>query len=666
MKLKIAKSVAALLVAQISLGAEETLIDDVNVSTSAFDAQVKSISSKQLDEKQASDVKDILKSLPSVSVAGNSRYAQKVYVRGLEDKFANITVDGAKLSGQLFHHAGDQTIDASLLKISSVELGPNSALSGSGVINGSFKYETKDPSDFLKDGEVFGGKLTLGYETARERKKGSVAVFGKINEKIEFVGMGTIADDGTLSLGNGKEENNKESNLKSGLAKIVFKPNDYNTFKLSYNKYDDKGNRDISGEKIGTELNDEDESSISRDTITLKYKYTPDSEYVNVDANIFTNKQYMTREAADGTARGSGDSMLYPEREYINSSKGYDLRNTSLLGIHKVTFGTDYTHEEQELKADALQYNLTQNTSTDINFKGGEIDNHGLYIEDEMAFERLTLTLGARYDYHDLGGIYEGTFKQLSPKVKVKYQVNNELTFRSGYGHIFKGPALGETIMLSDTIIQDTHTRAQIGNNYEVGFDYDLTKALDADNAIVGFNVYRYNVNDYAHTTKNNSLSSQSDIVIWGTELMFSYKKDKLGLNASHTYTGGNQKDLETGYSYEPQTANIHVIKLGANYQLSKELKANYNSQIVPGNEWLNYSSRTDSFTEYKRGGYVVHDVNFTYKTSKLKNTTFNLGVENIFDKAYVRHTAFGAQSSSINKAYEVGRNFKFQVSYIF
>lgn len=636
MKIKIAKTVAALLVANVSLLAEDQL-SNIDVITSAFDAQVKSVSSKQLEDEQASDVKDILKSLPSVSVAGNSRYAEKVYVRGLEDKFANITIDGAKVGGQLFHHSGDQTIDASLLKITSVELGPNSALSGPGVINGSFEYETKDPSDFLAEDETFGGKLSVGYETARERKKATVAVFGKINEKVEFVGMGSIANDGTLTLGNDEKINDKESKLKSGLAKLVIKPNDYNTIKLSYNRYEDGGDRNIAGEKVGTEDPSEDYSAINRDTYTLNYKYTPDNEYVNLETTIYSNEQYMER--------AESDTAGY--REYTNSSKGYDLRNTSLLGLHKLTYGTDYTYEEQE-KVDS-----------GVNYDGGEVDNIGLYLEDEMAFDRLTLTLGARYDNYKLGGIYDGTFEQLSPKMKLKYQASQNLSLRAAYGRIFKGPALGETLMLSDTIVQDTDTTAQTGHNYEVGFDYSLTKALNADDAIIGFNIYRYNVDDYAHTTKNNALASQGDIVIWGTETMFSYNKDKLGLNLSHTYTDGEQTDVD-GTKYEPQTANIHVFKVGANYKFSKEFKVNYSSQFVPGNSWENSSETRE------RSGYATHDVNFTFTPNLIKDVTFNFGIANIFDKAYVNHTAFGAHTTSTNKAYEIGRNFKFEIAYRF
>ena len=71
-------------------------LDSIEVNDTAFQEQIKSITALTLENQQASDVKDILKSMPSVIVDGNSRYAQKVYIRGLEDKFSNISVDGAQ------------------------------------------------------------------------------------------------------------------------------------------------------------------------------------------------------------------------------------------------------------------------------------------------------------------------------------------------------------------------------------------------------------------------------------------------------------------------------------------------------------------------------------------------------------------------------------------
>ena len=54
--------------------------------------------------------------------------------------------------------------------------------------------------------------------------------------------------------------------------------------------------------------------------------------------------------------------------------------------------------------------------------------------------------------------------------------------------------------------------RAQTGHNYEAGFDYDLSKALNADSSVVGFTAFTYNMDNYIHPTKNTAIANQSDI----------------------------------------------------------------------------------------------------------------------------------------------------------
>lgn len=663
-------SIAACLALNLSASQTESL-GSISITETAFDAQVKSITADVLENQQASDIKDILKSIPSVVVDGNARYSQKVYVRGLEDKFSNITVDGAKLSGELFHHSGDQTIDAEMLKIGSIELGPNSALSGAGVVNGSFVYETKDPSDFLSEGETFGGKITAGYQSAYERKMTSVAVFTKINEKLEFLGLGNISEDGDLHIANKPKNTSKHSKLKSGLAKVVFKPNDYNTIKFSYNKYQDGGNRNISGEKPGS--NDEEYSynEIVRDTYTLNYEYNPDNDLIKIDAKIFSNSQKLNRDAYSADyvpTRGqpADGKIKYPDRTYENKSAGFDLRNTSVIDNHLLTYGIDYSNEEQSKTAEGLALIVggtkdgqTVNVATEGK---GKIKAYGLYMEDEIDLDRLVLNIGARYDVHELGGFYDGTFKQISPKFKAAYQASENLSLRVGYGRIFKGPSLGETLTLSDNIVQDANTKAQTGNNYEVGLDYDLSSRLNANSSKIGFTAYTYNLDNYMHPTKNGSLKNQSDMSIWGIETVFNYKKDALGLNLSHTYGGGTDKDIETGDETEPRTAKIHTFKVGLDYIVSNALLLNYNGEFVPGNKYK-YSTTSD----VKRKGYGVHNVGLTYKLTSLKGAKVNFGVDNILDKKYIKHTAFGTYfGSSDYESEEVGRNFKVKLSYKF
>lgn len=645
----------------MNAAADETVgMNDVTVTATAFDQQVESITQDQLANVQASDMQDILKTLPGVIVDGNVRYGQRIYIRGLEDKFANITIDGAKQSGQIFHHAGDQFVDASLLKISSVELGPNSALSGPGVVNGAFSYETKDPSDFLKDGQTFGGKVSAGYETARERKKGSVALFSKVNDKLEFVGIASLVDDGTLHLGDGSEIANKESRLESGLLKVVFKANEFNTTKLSYNKYEDGGNRNISGEKAGSDVNNEPYSALHRDTLSLKHEYNPASDLIDLELTVYDNKQYMIRDAVEQNNRAGTEITAYPEREYSNDTFGFDVRNTSIVGMHNLTYGVDFNHEEQDVDAKGLTRNLTTGEVSDSSRDGGKIDNVGLYLQDEMVINALTLTLGARYDDYQLGGIYDGSFEQLSPKMKARYQVSDKLALRTAYGRIFKGPQLGETLTLGSSVVQDADVSPQKGHNVEVGFDYDLSDALAAEDAILSFNVYKTDLDDYSHPTKNHSLVSQGKMEILGTETVLSYRNGELGLNASHTYTTGDQTDSD-GVKFEPFTANIHLFKLGANYDVNDEFNISYNAEFVPSNDY-----KRSNGTRVERDSYNVHDINFTYKPAAIEGATVNLGIANIFDKAYERHTAFTTIYNQSSKTYEVGRNFKLQLSYQF
>ncbi len=651
----------------LSLNAEDsvTKLNEVTVVNTAFDAQVKSISSADLEEEQASSVQDILRKLPSVEVGGNTRYGQKVYVRGLEDKFANVTIDGAKVGGQLFHHAGDQTIDASLLKVSEVELGPNSALSGPGVVVGTFEYETKDPSDYLRDGEDFGGQVSAGYETARERKKASAALFGKVNDKVELVGMYSKTDDGTLDISDGTKEADKVSELESILGKVVFKPSDDSTIKASYNTYEDGGNRNISGEKTGKETNTQPYSSIERDTISVKYEYNPSSELIDLEASVYDNDQTMTRAAQSQTSSRTGKTTNYPERKYVNTSRGYDIRNTSIISDHKLTYGTDFNKEDQKIEASGLK-TVSDGTSASSARDGGEIDAKGLYIQDEFAIDKLLLTLGARYDKHELGGIYSGSFSQVSPKAKAKYLATDNLTLRAGYGKIFKGPALGETLMLEWTDVeQSADTKPQKGKNIEVGFDYDFSSSLDADEAIVGFTTYKYNVNDYAHPTKNNNLTSQGKMEINGFETMFSYNKDKLGITASHTYTDGEQTDAD-GNVDNPVTAKIHVFKAATKYKISDELKVGYNLEYVPSNEYKSYSSRSKTTSTVKRNSYNVHYANLTYKPAGVKDLSIFFGIDNIFNKKYIRHTSFGSGEGQTWGTYELARNYKFTATYRF
>ena len=604
-------------------------LGEVAVTDTALEAQIKSITSSKLENLQASDIKDILKNMPGVSVSGSARYSQKVYLRGLEDKASNITIDGANIGGEIFHHMGTQTIDAETLKVGSIEVGPNSALSGPGVINGSFSYVTKDPSDYLEEGEVFGGKFSAGYQSAYGRKAVNLALFSKINDKLEVVGILNKSKDTRIEIPDSKDVTSKQSEFTSALLKVVFKPTDNHTFKLSYNKYEDGGDRQFGAEKVGGDLADVTDhyNEIARDTFTLNHTYSPLSDMINLETKIYrSSEELFVAGQKDKPAyllevRGLTANSTEPDTRFKNKTSGIDIRNISILNDHKLTYGLSYDKEEQILKAEgSAVYTSGPYTGVTVDFiiDGGMSKEYALYVEDEIDFDKLLLTVGARYDIYKLGGIYAGEYKQLSPKLKAKYQISENLSLRLGYGRIFKGPSLSETYLLRDTSKQGDNVQAQEGNNYEAGFDYDLSKVLNTKNSIFGLTLYSYNIDGYMDPSHNSSLTNQEDLKMWGIESVFRYETQKLSSSISHTYNAGETKSISTGVVSEPMTANIHTIKIDTNYKYSNNLSFNYNAELVAGNKFNYYYSETENHV-VKRPGYAVQNISTTYSPASIK-----------------------------------------------
>ncbi|MGF1692600.1 TonB-dependent receptor [Photobacterium kagoshimensis] len=686
MKLKLLSvAIAATLASTAALAADTQKEETIVVTGSALDSHIQtSIDADTLEQKQASDIKDILNTMPSVTVDGNARYSRKVFVRGMEDKYAVVTIDGARQEGQLFHHTGDQTIDPELLKVAEIELGANSALSGSGVVNGSFRYETKDPEDLLKEGETFGARVKTSYQSAYERKGVNVSVYTKINDQWQFMGIGNWSEDGELYIPDHDAVTSKQGTLKSGMAKVVFMPNDNNELKLSVNHYQDGGKRQLSGEKNGT-LYAHDEhnyNAISRDTVTFQHHYDAGSDLVNLKTQLYYNRQYLNRDQQidslwdrDSNGNWIEDGKVdIPKREYNVTTVGGDIRNISWVGEHELTYGYEAYHAKQWIDADdgKIISGTRKGQTQKYGMDGGTVTAHSLYIQDMFEFNQFRLTTGLRYDIHQLGGVFDGNFSQLSPKFKGEYQATDKLKFRIGYGRIFKGASLPEALTMKPAEkVNQSDTKAMTGNNYEAGFDYSLTELLASDNAIIGFTGYRYNVDNQMHPTKNNStLSNQNDVQVWGTETVFTYSLNDFDLYANHSYSKGEQTNLKTGVTSHMNKTGIHNFKAGVKYHLDQDIVFGWDARYVPSNSYTDKDlDKKGNLVEeeIERKGFSTHNLWAAYNPSFAKDLTLNLAVDNLFTKKYAEHTGFGVSwGSEKYTSYEAGRNFKASLAYTF
>ncbi|AIV08072.1 MULTISPECIES: TonB-dependent receptor [Vibrio] len=674
------KSLSAAITVAIASFAAHASDENIVVVGSALDQLVQTeINAETLELKQASDIKDVLNTMPSVTVDGNARYSRKVYIRGMEDKFSVVTIDGARQEGQLFHHSGDQTFDPAMLKLAEITLGGNSVLSGAGAINGSFKYETKDPSDLLSEGESVGARVKTGYQTAYERFTTNVAVYAQLNDELQLMGIINYSEDGDLYIPGKDDVTSKQGELKSGLVKLVFVPNDANEFKLTFNTYQDGGKRQLSGEKAGALYlhDDHNYNSLNRDTVTFEHRFDNGSDLVNLKTNLYYNRQYMERDAlveeygdwkkVNGAWEFTKDGDLsIPDREYNVTTIGGDVRNISWVGEHELTYGFEGYKAEQWIDSGLGHYTSgsKQGQTKNYDMDGGTVTAYGIYAQDAFEINDFRFVTGLRYDVHELGGVFKGKYDQLSPKFQGEYQTTDNLKLRIGYGRLFKGASLPETLtMKAASDVKQSDTKAMTGNNYEAGFDYDMSGLLMADDAILGFTAYQYDLDNQMHPTKNNTtLVNQYDVEVWGVETVFTYSIEDFALYANHSYSDGEQTSLKNGKKSHMNKTGIHNIKAGFKYDLTSEFVFGWDSRFVPGNDY-----KDEDGDKIERAGFATHNLWAAYVPDFAKDLSLNLAVDNLFNKQYAEHTGFGISwGSDKYTSYEAGRNFKASVAYSF
>jgi len=645
------------------------------------------ISAAELKQTQINDIKGVFKEVAAVNVSNGVRYSQKTYIRGVEEHAANVTIDGARQDGQMFHHGGNQMVDTSMLKSVSVELGAMSVLSGYGANVGAISYETMDPSDLLAPEEKFGFTTSAAMDTATEFKQVNFSGYGKLTEKLSALGSINWNESGDIETPNSDPIVNKHSELTSGLIKLVYDFSDAEQIDFSAQRYDDNGYRAYSGEKPGvTSIEDVTgyaggvSNGYVRDTYTLAYHNNSDNPLLDLSINAYLNEKKMQvgSNSGDNWYRDNegkwhkDGTAVDPATDYLYKTVGLNIRNTFIISDIAWTAGLETFKSEQSIEASTLKLATLADgtkTSEDISFKSGpESSLIGGYIQGKFILGDLTIVPGVRYDSYKLGGTYDSSFSQLSPKLAFNWQANDDLLLKAGYGRIFKGPGLPETTSIRPGMKESDSAKAETGNHIEFNIIQDLQSALAVDSASMYVNLYHYTIDDTYHPTKNNSLTRGIyDLTMNGAETGFTVGHQ--AVNAYINYSFNTGENAYPDYTTDNLYTGTHVVKVGLNYQLTDDVLVGWDSNFS-SDVRLNRSSIKDGNignTVVEKDGYGVSDVWLDYQVSQIAGLSVQFAVENIFDKDYQNHNSFGLYwgNADYNDS-EVGRNVKLAASYQF
>lgn len=604
------------------------------------------LNEQDIETKQADHLSDLLREVPGIDIGGAHSLNQRINIRGLQDLDLEVTIDGARQTNFMYHHAGNLLINADILKAVDIQVGNNSVINGG--LGGSASFETKDAKDLLKDGKTMGGRV-YGVFATNNYWATSLTGYGQFGDAFDVVGYVNYTDKDDTKDGAGVKQIGNAGEITNGLIKLGFDLNDQNRIELSYDKYQDHGDynpRPDMGAATNNAITGDVElpTEFERDTISLTYELDL-GDTVNLRATVYQNNMSLWRNDEDNPY-GSSDT-LEGKAEII----GLNVLAESVIGFggvdHVLRYGMDtYTHETDYLP-------------DGVSTSSESAQSLAVYVEDEIAFGNsgFALTPGVRYNSYKLdANAIEDTYTKVTWGLAAEYAMNNGLTLRASSTQLFKGPMLAEVFTGAGSGIPSADgLKPETGVNNEVGFVYRVAEGKAS--LSLGANFFHTVINDYIDDEGNGAYDNIGDYDIKGFEASINGSYGEL--DGRLTYAQAESENQDTNAPLGRAVGDS--INFAVSYGLPQyNLTLNWGSMFVLEEDY------------YDKPAYQVHNVSAQWLPTQVKGLTVTLGVENLFDETYTSHASrigdtfhpfFG--NLHLND-YEPGRNVKLSVSYDF
>ena len=636
-----------------------------------------SITAEDIEQFQANDLADVFRESPSVSVGGSVGVAQKIFIRGLEDAYLNVTVDGAQQTSTLFHHIGRVTLDPDLLKQIDVQAGAGEATSGPGAIGGSIRFKTKDAQDLLRGDEQFGGRVKASY-FSNEGTRYSGSLYGKLSDSWGLLGYYSTVDRDNFEDGDGNEVLGTAADQDLMFLKASGYIADNQYLSISAEQRDEEGEFSARPNWVVLEGAPLYPSEAERDTYVANYRF-------DHSALVFLE---VTAYQTSSSFRGGRFDFLSDIDTY-----GFDIRNTTDISNHVFTYGIDYRKDEVE---------SGPGVSPVQNAEEGSV--MGIYAQAHSNITpELLLSYGVRYDDFDfqqqiLIDDYYGTpvtdepsgldDNELSFNVGLEYQLTEAWTLGLGYAEAARGKQIGDGFTLDeylydgeDVPVVASDVVPETVTNIEASIEYS------ANNLNARLSAYESTIDDvlFSGYQGNSVFNNIGDLESSGVEFNLAYRWDSVDVYFGFSSVDVELMPREDLYSVPYNSIDINGYEfvglgnsrgdtwvLGADYTVTADISVGFNITMVDDinidtlhqaleNGW------TDSLYSLNKADYTLVDIYGEWEVTN--DLRLNMAVTNLFDEAYIDHSSVGDYSEvfpSVIGPQEAGRDIRLSVTYDF
>ena len=675
---------------------EEQQLDDINTASLkkvSFESKAY-ISDSEIAYRQVSNLTDLFRDEVGIDVGGGGILAQKIYVRGLEDRLMRVGIDGVPQNGNAFHHQGNIMIDPAMLKGIEVRKGAPNASVGPGALVGSISMDTKDASDLLAPDKKFGSRANYSVFSNFGVKK-HVAAFGGDHKTFDLLSYFSYQDvfyyrDAHHTFSNffRPKDEDKVLGTPSLQTTALLKGNFYLTDKdkltFNYNVLFDYASRPFRTNI--TEIDPSQNGGVLFAQQLFKHK--------NLNNNLsLTYERKGGAEFSDpkikATAYGNIRNVNLSPYKIVGKLDDESNASRNIL-LNNLGADLNITHALSQNTRNAFEYGLNYQNLSVIDLKApvtphqrGRENSHiiGVYAQaNYFVLDNLSLGAGSRYDsyfYYDKNYQNHHTFG-FSPSGVILYSPIDSMDIKLSYAYVTRGAMPGDALLLRDDVVVDPNLKAEKAQNLELDIDY--TSEYFAISGAAFYKNIKDFINSYGKPNKGKPIvrdNLDSMIEVYGAEASVNFFIGGFlaSFNFSRSLPMVHGRLLADTYELGASVGNTYIIKLAYDFK-EYGFNVSWVSKIVQRLKYEGYDIYNDEITAIDKAGYDVHSIYTSYVPRKYKHLFFALAIENLFNKYYVNQAspfkveADASASAAINRfpraLPEPGLNVKFSFAYKF
>jgi hemoglobin/transferrin/lactoferrin receptor protein len=663
-------------------------LDEVIVNTDRSDGVLRYspysellVGGEKIESKSFQSLPEALQEEAGVSLLRDGVWGTEVSIRGLNRENVVTLIDGNRISTSTDVAARLSMINLNDIDRIEIIKGASSSIYGSGATGGIVNVITKAPKQY--DSFRINGNLATGFNSVNNLSTLSGSVFtGSSFWSSKFSGSYRKAQNVQTPSG---ELPNSQFEDYSFTGALDIRPFDSHLLKIDYQLFKalDVGIPGASVFPANAKVRypDERRESISagyeiQNISKVLYKLSATFSHQEIERNVENIPYTVQNVPASGTTPAKRVSVLKITPSADHKSNNIQVQGNFLLGEkNNLVAGVDYWdrsytgHREKYQMIEVLNPlgNVVSTTNKIIGEKplpDSKFKSLGIFAQDEAELikDKLTLSLGARYDKIDVKGnktlnpVYEttngvvnytpSTQKLLwneidanndsySGNIGLKYSLSHSLDLTLGAGISFRSPSLEERFQYIDqgsfVRVGNPDLNPEKGKSADLGIRY-YTPGMKVV-ASVFINYFNDLVTELPGTFEGRNAFIKTNIGearMYGFDLRTDYVLfDDVVFHMTASYVKG---DDVTANGDLPEIPPLNG-SAGIKFKLLDKLSADFTSVI--------YASQNNvAAGEMTTPGYAYFNLYLETGSFSLSPLDFRIaaGVENIFDKEYRNH----------------------------